>query len=76
MFPEPRFLDLESELYPTLTLSKELVIDNEEDGLHLRLLERLPYDSYQRTIELSEPLTHALRTRTPRPIQTTPSKQN
>lgn len=56
MFPEPRYLQLEEELFPSITLYKELIFESQELNFHLEFFERVAYDSVNRAIDLTESL--------------------
>ena len=60
MRSEPSYLDLDNELYPTLTLCKDIVVDNPHDRFHAELTSRLAYNSHRRHIDLTEPLQDVL----------------
>lgn len=61
MFPEPRYLQLEEELFPSITLYKELVFDNPLTGFHHEIFERVAYDSLDRSIDLTDSVEHVLK---------------
>lgn len=56
MFPEPRYLQLEEDLFPSITLYKELIFESQELNFHLEFFERVAYDSANRAIDLTESL--------------------
>jgi hypothetical protein len=61
MFPEPRYLQLEEELFPSITLYKELLFHNPFTGFHCEIFERVAYDSLERSIDLTDCLDHVLK---------------
>lgn len=75
MFPEPRYLQLEEDLFPSLTLYKELLFDNPNTNFHAEIFERVAYDSADRLIDLTESVEHVLKKGTPTPIQSTLTMQ-
>lgn len=54
MFPEPRYLQLEEELFPSITLYKELLFHNPFTAFHSVIFQRVAYDSLERTIDLTD----------------------
>ena len=75
MFPEPNYLHLEEDLFPSITLYKELLFDNPRTGFHAEIFERVAYSSRDRSIDLTESIEHVLKKGNPAHIQSTPISQ-
>jgi hypothetical protein len=71
MVPEPNYLHLEEDLFPSITLYKELLFDNPRTGFHAEIFERVAYSSRDRSIDLTESLEHVLKKGTPPRTQST-----
>lgn len=56
----PNFLDIQDELYPEITLHKQLIFENNSDGFSKEVFTRVFYDSFAREIDLTQIINSTL----------------
>ena len=53
MDSEPRWLDIEDELYPEIVMMKQIIFENTDSGTLTQMFTEIKYNSFRREIDLT-----------------------